>query len=75
MRLIPAGVRADTPGMDPVSAVSNLDVSNQISVLVAKKSLDEQSQEGAAAIALLQQAAQVQEQTQRPASGRLDVYA
>jgi hypothetical protein len=53
--------RADRVNMELsayLSGIKQLEVSNQISVAVARKSLDAQKQEGAAAIALLEGAAQ-----------------
>ncbi len=57
--------------MESLPAVSNLDLSNQVSVQVAKKAMQVQKDQGDAAIELLRQAAKVTASTQ----GRVDTYA
>jgi hypothetical protein len=59
--------------MDPIAAVSQADTPSQISIRVARVALDAEQQQGAAAIELLRQAAQLQAQTLHE-QGRLDVY-
>lgn len=54
-----------------VSQIQQANVQNQISIKVARKSLDVQQQQGDAAIALIKAAAEVAKQT--GAGGKLDV--
>jgi hypothetical protein len=61
----------DEGSMESVSAVRNLDISNQVSVQVAKKALDVQKDQGRAMIDLLRDAAKVGGSQ----TGRLDLYA
>jgi hypothetical protein len=57
--------------MDSISAMQGLDLSNQVSVAVAKKAMDSQKDEGEAMVELIRQAAQ----TQPTADGHIDLYA
>jgi hypothetical protein len=63
--------------MSSIPALSNLDLSNQVSVLVAKKAMDAQRQQGEAAIQLLKAASESAPSEQGAAddSGGVDVYA
>lgn len=66
---------ADDLIMDSIPGVGKLDLSNQISVAVAKKAMDMQRQEGQAALKLLESAAAVQSQeAQASEDGGMDVY-
>ena len=56
--------------MESVTAVRNLDLSNQVAVQVAKKSMDVQKHQGEAMVELIRDAAKV-----APSQSRLDVYA
>jgi hypothetical protein len=60
-----------------LSALNNLDLSNQVSVVVARKTLDAEQQQGDAAIQLLKAAAENESAVGRSAddSRGLDVYA
>jgi hypothetical protein len=62
-----------------VPALNNLDLSNQISVVVARKTLDAQQEQGDAAIQLLKAAAENESADVRGTSGDgsrgVDVYA
>lgn len=60
--------------MDTLSGVGNVDLSNQVSVLVAKKAMDMQKQQGDAALKLLESASQVQSEEAQASDGGLDVY-
>jgi len=64
---------ADDRSMESMAAVRNLDLSNQVSVQVAKKAMDVQKDQGRAAVELLRQAASVAKPQGN--SGRLDVLA
>ncbi len=58
-----APVRADKPGMEAaLSAITQASYQSQVSYAVAAKAMDAMRQEGGAALALLQGAAQVQSQ-------------
>ena len=58
------------------ASLTGIDLSSRISVAVAGKAMDAQRQEGDAALALLQAAAEVAEAAaSQPPSGRLDTYA
>lgn len=68
--------------MDPIAAsiadARSLDLANQVSVAVARKSMDAAKQQGAAALELLQSAAKAANEqlgTNRSASGGLDLLA
>lgn len=63
--------------MDQLPALSNLDLSNQVSVTVARKALDVQQQEGAAVVQMLQTAADIQPSSHHPVPSQngLDLYA
>ncbi|MBI1191364.1 MAG: putative motility protein [Tepidisphaera sp.] len=54
-----------------LSQIQQADVQNQISIKVARKTLDAEQQQGDAAIALIKAAAEVAKQT--GAGGKLDV--
>jgi hypothetical protein len=64
---------ADEGSMESMAAIRNLDLSNQVSVQVAKKAMDVQKDQGKAAVELLRQAAQVGKSP--VVNGRLDVLA
>jgi hypothetical protein len=59
--------------MNQIPGIQGLDLQNQVSVTVAKKSLDSERDEGAAMVELLQQAAQTAPQA-KPSDGHIDVY-
>jgi hypothetical protein len=67
---------SDEPHMDATSGVGQLDLSNQISVAVARKAMDSQKQEGQAVIQLLESATKVQSGEAHGSSkaGGVDVY-
>lgn len=81
--MTPRGVHArpgiaDEPGMNIDSALASASLSSEVAVRVAKKSRDVATQQGEAAVALLQAAAATQELAQANSSappGRLDVFA
>jgi hypothetical protein len=62
--------------MDQLPALSNLDLSNQVSVTVARKALDAEQEQGVAVVQMLKAAADVQS-SDRAASNQhgLDLYA
>ncbi len=73
---------AEWEGMDVNSiaalgtAMSQQSLSGQVSMRVARKTLDAQQQQGDAAVAMLDAATKLaQELAQKPAPGRLDVTA
>jgi hypothetical protein len=73
-------MRADEPGMDIASlatSVKQLEVSNNISIAVARKAMDAQKQQGDAAIQLLEAAAKTAPGGANPdgLGGRVDVAA
>jgi hypothetical protein len=59
--------------MESTPGIRNLDLSNQISVQVAKKAMDVQRAQGLAAIELVKQAADAGKP--RTSDGRVDTYA
>ena len=64
--------------MSSTPGISNIDLSNQISVAVAKKALDAQPQQGQAALELLKAASETESPEPKGSvddSGGLDVYA
>ncbi len=60
--------------MDATSGVGGVDLSNKISVAVARKALDMQKQEGASVLKLLESASKVQSEEAQSSDGGLDVY-
>lgn len=56
--------------MDDLSAITQVDLSSQVSVLVAKKAMDSQREQGEALVDLIRQA-----MPPAPHDGRLDTYA
>lgn len=70
----PDGGKADVPPMDAIPGVGQLDLSNKISVAVAKKAMDMQKQEGASVLKLLESATNVQAEEAPASDGGLDVY-
>lgn len=60
----------DTLSIEAASAIQQSQVANQISYAVAKKSMDAQKMQGQAAVALLQQVADVGQQLTK---GYIDV--
>lgn len=59
--------------IDTASAISQVQVQNQLSIAVAKKSLDAAKQQGEAALQLIEAAAAIGQQQSHSESGRLDV--
>ena len=61
--------------MDATSGVSGVDLSNQISVAVARKAMDAQKKDGQAVLQLLDSATKTQSQTSHATkAGGIDVY-
>jgi len=59
--------------MESTPGIGKVDLSSQISVMVARKALDMQKQQGDAALELLKAASDVENQTQSD-DGAVDVY-
>ena len=64
---LPSGRPIAKP-MDPISSVQSLDLSNQVSVAVAKQTMDTEKDQGEAMVDLIRQAA-------KTADGHIDLYA
>ncbi len=61
--------------MEATPGVGGVDLSNQVSVIVARKAMDMQKQQGEAFLKLLESASQVQsEEVPATQDGGLDVY-
>jgi hypothetical protein len=59
--------------MDEVSSVTNVDLSNQVSVLVAKKAMDVDKEQAQALVDMIRQA--TPPAPRQDGQGRLDLYA
>jgi len=59
--------------MDDVASIGSVDLSNQVSILVAKKAMDADKEEGQALVDLIRQATPPAPQQAGP--GHVDVYA
>jgi len=60
--------------IDDAAAIKQVDVQSQVSIAVARKAMDTQKQQGDAAIALLQAAAETAQST-NAYGGRMDLKA
>ncbi len=58
--------------MDEITSAQSADLSNQVSIAMARKAMDSEKEQGDAMVDLIRQAAQTQP---RPVDGHIDLYA